>query len=399
MAKTANEQFYDAMVRHQTYLLRHSNYVQRRIITLLNQTEPQIAMLIRDRLARSTGLNTPADWKRLEVLLASVKAIRAGAWNEANQYWLESSIELVLAEPVAVSSMMSAALPVVISTALPSSRLLRSIVMSRPFEGRVLKDWATTMASDDLRKIGAAIQTGMVMGEGSALIARRVVGTGTLKGADGITQATRNQVAAITRTAVQHIANNARKEFMQENADIIDEEQYVATLDGRTTAQCKALDMQVFKLGEGPLPPLHFGCRSLRIAYFSAERAGERPARAFTEKQILREFTQDNDLGNVATRNGLPRGTKGKYDEYKRKRIRELTGTLPAHTSYQQWLTRQSVEFQNDTLGITKAKLFREGGLTLDKFVARDGSELTLAELAKREASAFKAAGLDVTNY
>jgi hypothetical protein len=57
------------------------------------------------------------------------------------------------------------------------------------------------------------------------------------------------------------------------------------------------------------------------------------------------------------------------------------------------------VDFQNDTLGITKAKLFREGGLNLDKFVNRNGDELTLAQLAEREAAAFRAAGLDPDKY
>jgi hypothetical protein len=50
-------------------------------------------------------------------------------------------------------------------------------------------------------------------------------------------------------------------------------------------------------------------------------------------------------------------------------------------------------------MGVTKAKLFRDGGLELDKFVHRNGDELTLRELAQKHADAFRAAGLDPSKY
>jgi hypothetical protein len=55
--------------------------------------------------------------------------------------------------------------------------------------------------------------------------------------------------------------------------------------------------------------------------------------------------------------------------------------------------------FQEDVLGVTKAKLFRDGKLPLDRFVDRNGNELTLKDLAKKHADAFVAAGLDPTKY
>ena len=129
------------------------------------------------------------------------------------------------------------------------------------------------------------------------------------------------------------------------------------------------------------------------------EQLGERPAKASTTKQLLREFTEAHKLPKVTSRDDLPRGTKGQYDAFARKRVRELTGRVPSVTTYQTWLKQQSRQFQEDTLGVTKAKLFRDGGLTLDKFVAADGTELTLAQLATKQADAFRAAGLDPGNF
>lgn len=399
MAKTSNEQLLDAMIRHQTYLLRYSGYVRNRVNTILSATEMDLAEKIRDRLQNNTGLSTPVEWQRLQRLQKQISTIRVGAWTEARDFLEREMVQLAYQEPIFFSDAIRAALPVVVETTMASARMLRSIALSRPFEGRILKDWASSMAAEDIRRIHSAIQMGMVAGETNDTIARRVVGTRALKGSDGVTEMTRRQVQTITRTAVMHVANNARSEFLNDNSDIIEAEAFVATLDARTTPQCAANDGKLYPLGKGPIPPLHYNCRSLRIAAIDGAMLGDRPAKPYTERQLLREYSEKNGLTGIASRDDLPYGTKGGFDKWRRARVRELVGPVPASTSYQTWLKGQSVEFQNDTLGVTKGKLFREGGLTMDKFVNRNGDELTLAQLATTEASAFRAAGLNPEDF
>lgn len=399
MAKTANEEFLDALVRHQIYVLRYSGYVRNRMTTILNASEEELARRIRDKLRTMQGLRTPVEWQRLEALQASLAAIRRESWDEAGKFLTEEMVQLSYQEPIQLDAVFKTILPVAVDTVMPSTRFLKQIALSRPFEGRILKDWASTMAADDIRRIHSAIQAGMVAGEDMATIARRVVGTGTLKGADGVTEITRRQIQSVTRTAVQHVANGARDAWFADNADILAEEQFVATLDSRTTPICRSLDGKFFPVGKGPRPPLHFNCRSLRIAAIDGTLAGDRPAKPTTEKMLVGEYAQKNNLGNITSRDALPRGTKGDYDKWARGRIRELVGPVPATTTYQTWLKGQTNSFQNEVLGVTKAKLFREGGLELDKFVHRNGDELTLRELAQKHAEAFRAAGLNPSNY
>lgn len=90
---------------------------------------------------------------------------------------------------------------------------------------------------------------------------------------------------------------------------------------------------------------------------------------------------------------------KGSFDEFSRRRIRELTGRVPAKMTYQEWLTTQPATFQDDVLGKTRGKLFRKGGLTLDKFVNQAGDEIPLSDLARLHAEAFRAAGLDPVGF
>jgi hypothetical protein len=114
---------------------------------------------------------------------------------------------------------------------------------------------------------------------------------------------------------------------------------------------------------------------------------------------LLREYAEKNGLPPVTSRGALPRGHRSAFDQFRRRRVRELTGVAPADLDYETFLRRQTVEFQEDVLGKTKALLFRRGGLRLDRFVNRQGDELTLAQLARRDRQAFVAAGLDPEDF
>jgi hypothetical protein len=56
-------------------------------------------------------------------------------------------------------------------------------------------------------------------------------------------------------------------------------------------------------------------------------------------------------------------------------------GTVDANTNYSQWLKKQSNEFQNEVLGVERAKLFRSGEFKLTDFVDDSGKVYTLDEL------------------
>jgi hypothetical protein len=71
-----------------------------------------------------------------------------------------------------------------------------------------------------------------------------------------------------------------------------------------------------------------------------------------------------------------------------------MDGQVPDAETYQTWLKKKPAAFQDDVLGPTRGKLFREG-LPLDRFVDETGKEYTLAQLRSKDASLFKKAGID----
>jgi SPP1 gp7 family putative phage head morphogenesis protein len=402
--KTGNEQLRDSMVAHQIGLLRLSGSINNRIIQLLDATEADL----KDRIERALNslvdgnpvdVTLPNVLKKLKALQDSIGEIRGAAMNDALDEWNSQMRDLSVAEPAFTLSKIHAAMPIILDMALPSPATLRALVSKQPFRGQTMKQWADQLAEADQQRIMNEIRIGLIEGQSIADIARRIVGSAQYDGVDGATQITRNNAEAITRTAVNFFSNAARQEFFEANADVFTEELYVATLDSRTTPICRSLDGKHFPVGKGPIPPLHWNCRSLRIAIVTDQPIGERPFNSSTEDQLLDEFTADNNLGSVSSRDNLPHGTKGKFDEFARKRTRQLIGQTPASTTYQEFLRNQSATFQDDVLGVAKGKLFRKGGLTLDRFVDRNGKELTLKQLLQNERDAFRKAGLDPNDY
>lgn len=396
---TANEALRDALVRHQIGLLRVSRGVMRRVVELLDASEDEIRAKIQRVLARGAGATPTVRLRRLEALLAQVREIRGGAWTRARAAWVEEMVEIAKAEPAFLNDAVLASSPVVVETVSLDARRLSAIATAEPFEGRTLRQWADRIADDDVTRIAGEIRRGMIQGETAAQISRRVVGTVTQRGADGVTEITRRAATSITRTAVNHVASAVRAEALSEFGDLFDQEQYVATLDGVTTPICRSLDGNVYPVGEGPRTPQHHGCRSLRVPYFGVDAVGNRPAKAATRRAALRDYARANGLGRIDSRDRLPRGHKTAFDQFERGFIRARTGRVPATTTYQDWLSRQPATFQDDVLGRARGRLFRDGGLRLDRFVNREGDELTLAQLARREAEAFRKAGLDPAEF
>jgi SPP1 gp7 family putative phage head morphogenesis protein len=399
MADTANTALRDAMVRHQVQLQRFSAGVISKIHAVLNDSEMDLARTIRARLAASAGLDSPADVRRLQTVLSMMENLRTTTFETMDEVWKEQLTALAATEPGFLANQLDTTSPVVLDLALPALQQLKSIATSQPFEGATLREWSAKLQQEDIRRMEAQIRLGLAAGEDSSTIARRIVGSARLKGLDGVTEITRRNAAAITRTAINHIANRARRMFILGNKEIFEQEMFLAVLDSRTTPICRSYDGDVFDVGEGPVPPLHWNCRSTRVAILDGQVLGNRPFKATTEKQMLRDFTEQNGLNKVTSRDKLPRGWKGKYDTFARKAVRDATGRVPAATSYQEWLLSQSSHFQDDVLGPTRGKLFREGGVTLKQFVNRQGDELNLSELAERQASAFRAAGFDPGDF
>ena len=226
-------------------------------------------------------------------------------------------------------------------------------VVSKAFRG---------IAVDQAEQFSQVVRNGLLTGESTPAIAKRLIGrlqfgdygplsVKQLAAAGGeLTAVANNQVMALVRTSINQVANTASQQVYEANQDITKKYRYIATLDTRTSARCRALDGREFEYGKGPMPPQHFNCRSTTVPIIDPD--------------ILPPST-------TATR-------------------ASAGGQVPVNTSYGEWLKNQPRNVQAEALGADKVPYFNRladkygAKDAMAKLVRDDGSELSLDDLRKR---------------
>jgi SPP1 gp7 family putative phage head morphogenesis protein len=229
--------------------------------------------------------------------------------------------------------------------------------------GQVVSKAFRGIATSQAEQFSQVVRNGLLTGETTPSIAKRLIGSlqfgeeaktvGQIAAAGGqLTQVADNQIIALVRTSINQVANAASQQVYEGNQDITKKYRYIATLDTRTSAICRALDGREFEYGKGPMPPQHFNCRSTTVPVIDYKALDIPPP---------------------------PEGKRASMD-----------GPVPGNETYGQWLAKQPRTTQADALGPGKVAYFnrlaKKYGPTdaMAKLVRDDGSELTLAQLRSR---------------
>jgi SPP1 gp7 family putative phage head morphogenesis protein len=378
---TTNEQILDAYIRHQIYILRYAGGLRNEVVPFLHITDARLEEIILAYIGKAgenrilTGVKGRKWQTEFEKALHS---LRDPAWGQVSQNIIDEMRAFAVNEAAAGAAVIEGAVPVILNLSLPPVAQLVGIVNSQPFEGRTLKKWLEKNKMDDVQRILTRAKIGIVQGQTPTQIAADIVGEKKIG-----TKAYRD-IESVLLTLTNGIQQEAKQALYQANQDIIKTELFVATLDSRTTMVCMGNDGKTFKRGDGPIPPLHFRCRSLRVPVINAKNLGDRPYNSATEKQLVTDYAEQNNLGKITRVADLPMEHEKRYLRFARAEMPKYVGTVPATTSYNTWLKRQTKDFQDDVLGPSRAKIFRKGGVSLDRFTARSGDMLTLDELKKK---------------
>lgn len=311
---------FDEVVRRRIALERYSTTQIRKTLEFLKELE-------RDLIGKLAGLRADATDRagriRLaaqEKLLASIQSIHAEAYARLNEMLRRDMTKLAGNEAGHAGALLSKAASNANLTATTnelSATAAFEIAAARPMQGFLLRDWLDDLEPSHRKRLEAALRISFAEGESLETALARLRGAAELN---------ERGLAALIRTSNTHIAASVAEATYEANADIIEGVEWVSILDSRTTDICRARDGQRYKVGEGPRPPAHIGCRSTTIPV--------------------------------------------------------LIGTEPpAREKYPDWLKRQPDAVQDDILGPTRARLFREGRMTVDRFVDMKGKSLTLEEL------------------
>lgn len=381
----ANEEYFNASLRHAIDVRRFQIGTVKKLLPILEQADKELTSQLRGMLEE---LGVPVSRmsysaQRLKALLDDVRAARAEAFRRIQEDLTSDLTDFARLEAKVEEEILAASVPVTLSLASVSLRTIASVIEKNPFNGAILGQWFKTLALADQQRLNQAITLGIANGETIDQIIRRVVGTKANNYQDGALSVSRRNAEAIVRTAVNHVSNSTRQEVWNENQDIISGERWVSTLDGRTSAVCRARDGTIYDVGVGPRPPAHWNCRSVMVAVLNGVGViGDRPFVVDDRRNNVRQV----DFRAEAKARGV--SVQQVRAEWAQKNV----GQTPAATTYQEWLSKQSAAFQDKVLGDKKGKLFRDGGLKLDQFVDRVGTELTLKQLKKNYPGAWQKA-------
>ncbi len=395
----------ESLYRNAIDLNRYSNSVARRVINAYND----IIIDSVNQLRTIDDLAAPVKAARLRGLLAQLK--------DSLDTWAGDATELTALELQGLAQLQSEfvtdqlrrALPVgsrdAVRTVEISPQFAQSVVTTDPTQlnvvalsddlfaavqgapqtfsltaaqgatitlpnGEVVSKAFRGIAVDQAERFNQVVRQGLLTGETTQDIAKRLIGNlqfgeeaktvRQLVAAGGqATAVADNQVLTVVRTSINQVANSASQQVYESNQDITKKYRYVATLDSRTSAICRALDGKEYEYGKGPTPPQHFNCRSTTVAVIDYEGLGFDPPPPATR----------------ASKNGQ----------------------VPADTTYGKWLKDKLpgeskadvIQRQQDALG-SKAPYFRRlankygPDAAIAKLVRDDGSELTLEQLRKR---------------
>lgn len=345
--------------RHQVYLEGYKTHVANEFAPFLKK----MAKLINTRLSNKDI----TDWnrQRLEKQIKHIHDDLSDVYREHYGVWREQVYDLAVYE----AGFEVRSLNQIVDNyefALPSRTQLKAAVFNRPFtslpgpdKGKLLESFYAEWSMKTINSVDGIIRAGFYNGQTTPQIVRQIIGTPKLKFRDGQLDRGNRDIEILTRTALQHSAAQARRETGIANSDIVRGIQIVATLDGRTSEQCKARDGQIYPLNTGPYPPYHPGCRT-----------------TYT-------FTLDNKysfLDEGATR--AARGASGTVSK------------VDAKKDYYHWLKDQSKDFQESALGQKRAKIFRSEKMTVERFKElnydKNFRQRTLKEMEELEPLVFE---------
>lgn len=245
---------------------------------------------------------------------------------------------------------------------LPTETQIMTAVTLNPLsvegaaKGKLLEPYIKDFTEGQVARLSNSIRAGFAQGETTPVIIQRLK--------QDVFPINQRGLGAMARTALQHCAMQAKLATYKANDDIIKGYRILATLDLKTSAICRfeGEKAEVYKVGEGPVPPLHWQCRSTTVSVLDQ--------RFYILDKGATQRARDPATGKV--------------------------GYVDADLGYYDWLKTQDRQFVAEVVGPTRAKLLLDGNMSGKRFaelgMTKFHNERTLKEMRKLEPLVFKKA-------
>lgn len=240
-------------------------------------------------------------------------------------------------------------LPPSLEAKFPTENVFKSMLNDKMILGAPAQEWWSRLKGDGAFRFSQAVRQGITLGETNGQIVRRVT--------DAMELAKRN-ARSLVQTSVHSVANNARQATFEANSDVIKGYRWITALDSVVCEMCIARSDKEWTTDGRPIghnisfqvPGLHFNDRCILTA-------------------ITKSF---KELGFPEIKEPR-RGTRASED-----------GQVSSKVTFERFLDKKGVKWQDETLGKGRAELWRKGVIRLDQLIDGQGKPLTVKQLKER---------------
>lgn len=329
---TFNEKLLDKLIAHFLGQERLKNGAVRRYVPILRKID---ALLI--------GLYTNAFEGNKQDMTDFIRRVKLEKRGVYDKFERELTRELALLSKKE-SKYMVDLLGGLLTTGLvnrPNKKKIERIIRSE-IRGFTIPQMIKTLELNDVNKYVSNAKTAIT--DGLTL-------SQSVKGLKSLNKISTSNVTAIIHTLIASVTAQSDNAVYNNNKHLIKGIKLAVTFDNRTSPICiqHSQESILYPVDNYPMPPFHINCRTRAVP-------------------ITKSFSE---LAGKSQRK-VPVGTRV-----------SMTGDVPVNFTYNDWLKRQSVDIQNDALGVTRARLYRKDEFKLDRFIDPTGKFYTLEELFK----------------
>jgi hypothetical protein len=372
-----NDDLLDNVVGHRVDLMRFSESVREKILSLLYQISDDVQSQIND--ADLAGITrTSFKIKRQDELLKQIDETIDSAYTQSAKVLAPELLGLAQIEQKYIVKLLNKSIKAELASPALTADDLRTLASEVLIQGAPSAEWWDKQLADTQMRFKTQIRLGAAQGETNQQLVKRIRGTATGRTltltdgdgeentvkefAGGIMDVSTRDATALIRSSVQTISGQVMKAVYDDNQDIMKGIQAHATLDLRTTPFCRAIDGGIWDFDGNPLPespvqipdpgetPYHWGCRTVRVPVTKSweELAGKK----------------------IPGLKDVPHSVRASMD-----------GQVPDTLTYNDWLKTKSEDQQKEVLGPARWKLWKDGKATMMDMVDQSGNALTLDEL------------------
>jgi len=374
----ATEKIADIFTRHSVDIMRVDADIRRKIIRMLNG----LSVELKDAI-RNVDPSAPARIVYKNARLGTLTSIADEKVNAVYKNIIASFekdlLELAGIEVAQVTGTVNRVLTVSLLQPVTDTATLRALVDGTLIEGATSKEWWKLQSRSLKELFQREMREGVIAGESIQTLTNRVIGTplgsavaGTRARSGGIMKTIKRRSEALVRTSVQAVTNEARYRTYQNNSDVIKGQQWLSTLDQRTSDICASLDGSSWDLDGNPIndtsspfvgpPPAHYNCRSVLIP-------------------VVKEWSELNKNPKI----------QRKIEAYE-KRNKKVTaptrasidGQVSGKLNYEEWLANKEKQGSNiplQVLGPARHELWKAGKLKFSDLIDQSWNPLSVADL------------------